>query len=239
MHHQVLELIFSSITESCSLDLLTNEELVELLFSFCSKENTVECKKLLDGAKKDYKQNCKPNRQHVKVYLKGQVLHKQLKGITNTNVVYIKISYESLGGHLQRAFTIKRNKQITNANMTHEKFNGPTLNWEEDDGSSKHSAKIKRIVEMRDDDNILFSENMMEVVSKHRGNPVYADGQEVVYDKTDNKNYIYIPILLNDTTMFTDKSFIKVQLSLLMDDSFLKIIELDEKFKRLSSKSTI
>ena len=218
MDHQILEFIHSYFQESCSLNLLTNVELVKFLFSFCTKENEKGCKQLLSQTVQYYKKTCEPLRQRILINITGRVVHEQVLGIA---CVYLKISYKALERQLQKAFRVKRHQPSLKMNMTHEKFVGPTLTWIEDDGSMKLSTYIKTIIEMRaENDESLFSEDMMRIVGTHRGKPVYAEGQEVIFRKLENNYYIFVPILNDDPTKF-DK-FIKVKLSLLVDDFFLK-----------------
>lgn len=231
MNSTVLQLLHDIQLRSCFYDLLTDVELVRVLFSFCNKSNEAECKSLVSDTIKHYKTKCKPYRGIVTVNTTGQVTNKQLAqfsgstGITGINALYVRISYKSLGRQLKHVLKDKRNKDISNTQMTNE-GDGPTFHWEEDNAELKLSTYIKDIIEMRDSksDKILFSKDMMNVITTHRGNPVYAEGHEVLFIK----KYIYVPILL-DANLPLLHSFINIKLKFSIDDFFLITLNSDDK----------
>ncbi len=233
MNFSVLQLLHDTHFRSCSLDLLTDAELVRHLFSFCNKSNELECKALVSDTIKHYNKKCKPHRGIVTVNVIGQVTNKRLlqvaDSITPINVFYVRISYKSLGRQLRHVLKMKRNKDISNTKMTHDQWVGPTFHWEEDNGSLTLSTYVKNIIEMRDSesDKILFSKEMMKVIAIHRGNPIYEEGHEVLSRNVDKINYVYVPILSGVNLPLNN--FIKINLKLLIDDFFLKSLNIDDK----------
>ena len=228
MEYTVLKLLHDTHFKLCSYDLLTDVELVRLLFSFCNKSNKLECKSLVSDTIKHYNKNCKPHRGIITVNITGQVIKEQhLQVLTPITAFYVRISYKSLGRQLQHLLRMKRNKDISNTKMIHERFFGPAFHWEEDNAELKLSTYVKEVIEMRDSDELLFSKKMMTEVGNHRGNPIYAEGHEVLYRVVDKINYIYVPILSGVNLPLNN--FIKINLKLLIDDFFLQSLNIDDK----------
>lgn len=211
MDHTVIDLIHHGFVKNCTHNFLTDLELVQKLFAFCSKINQPACTNSVSNHVDYFNIHCKPDRRNVRINTSALLVlltrddtyvHERIYDgdLTQADEICVKISFKSVTRQLKQVLRVKRHKgnmnDIQGAQLSF-LDSGLYFDWEEADFSASSPIRVQRVVA---GDRELFVEDV--------------ETKPFIINK-----YIYIPI--RSVQILKDESRIDVGIELQFDDTFL------------------